>query len=91
MSEATSAAQTSVSSMQTDMRKMQTDSKARNDHSLSLHSDLERVKATQQTAAAEKSMLDSKLLDMRRDMTLEKIRVDKTATSIHNIECKLAA
>jgi hypothetical protein len=35
--------------------------------------------------------MQAKMLDMRRDMTLEKIRVDKTATSVHNIECKLAA
>ena len=78
--------------------KLQVDSNARNEHSLSLHKDVQQVKSTvsglalgQQTAAADKSMQDSKMLDMRRDMTLEKIRVDKTATSIHNIEYKLAA
>jgi hypothetical protein len=94
------ATNNSVSSVQTDLVKMQSDNKARNEHSIKLHQDVEDVKSSvtkfahgQQTAAVDKTIteINSKMLDMHRDMTLEKIRVDKTASSLHDIQCKLAA
>ena len=94
------ATQLSVSSVQTDLGRLQSDNKARNEHSMNLHQQLEDVKSSvtrfahgQQTAAVDKSIaeLNSKMLDMRRDMTLEKIRADKTASSLHDMHCKLAA
>jgi hypothetical protein len=93
MQEATSNTVSSVTAMRADLRKMQADNQARNEHSLALHKDVELVKQAQQSAGVDKSLaeMQAKMLDMRRDMTLEKIRVDKTASSVHNIECKLAA
>ena len=48
---------------------------------------------TQQAGTDDKTIAEmhSKMLDMRRDMTLQNIRIDKTATSLHDIQCKLAA
>jgi hypothetical protein len=88
------ATNSSVSTMQADLRKMQIDSKTRNEHSIMLHRDVEQVKASVSgLGAADKSIAEvtSKVLDMRRDMTLQNIRIDKAATSIHDIQSKLAA
>ncbi len=48
---------------------------------------------TQQAGADDKTIteLHSKMLDLHRDLTLQSIRIDKTATSVHDINCKLAA
>jgi len=90
----------SVSSMQADLRRMQLDSKARNDHSLKLHTDLHEVKSTvsalahaQQAGAADKSSAEmhARMLEMQRNLTLQNIRLDKNATTLHDIQCKLAA
>jgi hypothetical protein len=89
-----------VSTMQEDLRKMQLDSKARNEHSLMLHKEVEQVKSAvsgfaqkQQQGAADQGLADvhSKMLDLRRDITLQNIRIDKNATSVHDLQCKLAA
>jgi len=81
-----------VEDARADVRKMQYDSLARNEHSLTLHKDVEHVKATvsglaqaQQTHSTESN---SKLLDVRRDVTLQNIRIEKT---LHDLSCKLAA
>jgi hypothetical protein len=90
----------SVSSMQADLRKMQADSKARSDHSLKLHKDVSEVKSTvsalalaQQAGAADKGSgeMHTRMLEMQRNMTLQNIRLDKTATTLHDIQCRLAA
>jgi len=97
MHEATTS---NFSSIKEDVRKMQGDSRARSDHSLQLHKDVQQVKSAvdrcaqaQQTAAVDKSIAEmhAKMLDMKRDVALLNIRVDKTATSMHDIHCKLAA
>jgi hypothetical protein len=82
-----------VSTMQEDLRKMQLDSKARNEHSLMLHKEVEQVKQKQQQGAADQGLADvhSKMLDLRRDITLQNIRIDKNATSVHDLQCRLAA
>jgi len=86
--------------MQADLRRMQLDSKARNDHSLKLHTDLHEVKSTvsalahaQQAGAADKSSAEmhARMLEMQRNLTLQNIRLDKNATTLHDIQCKLAA
>ena len=92
------ATNNSVSSMQAELHRLQMENKARNEHSMTLHRDVEDVKSSvtkfahaQQAGAAEKSSADAKILDLRRDMTLQNIRIDKHATSIHDMQCKLAA
>ena len=89
-----------VEETKADLRKVQSDSKARNDHSLRLHSDVQDVKSTvsalaqaQQAGSAEKSIAEmhSRMLDIKREQTLQNIRIDKQATSIHEVQCRLAA
>ena len=94
------AANTNLGSMQAAMRKMQLDDKARNDHSLKLHSDVQLVKATvrdiaqaQQAAAGDRSgaEMHAKFLDVQRNMTLQNVRLNKAETTVHEIQCRLAA
>ena len=94
------ATNNSVSTMQEDLRKLQTDNKARNEHSLTLHKDLDQMRATvsgiartQQAGSDDKSIAEmhSKMLDMRRDMTLQNMRIDKQASSLLDVQAKLAA
>ena len=94
------ATNNSVSTMQEDLRRLQTDNKARNEHSLTLHKDLDQVRATvsgiartQQAGSDDKSIAEmhSKMLDMRRDMTLQNMRIDKQASSLLDVQAKLAA
>jgi len=90
MQEATNS---SVSSVRADLVKLQSDNQARNEHTVKLHQDVQDVKSSVTKFAADKTMseMQSSMLDLRRDMTLEKIRADKTASSLHDIQCKLAA
>ena len=77
-----------------DVEKMQVDSNARNEHSLRLQKEMQQVKsglkalADTQKSGAE---VQSQILDVQRELALSNIRHDKTATSIHQIQCKLAA
>ena len=74
--------------LRNDVDSMQYDSRARNEHSLTLHKDVELVKASVSGLTTE---MNSKLLDVRRDVTLQNIRIDKTATSLHDFSSKLEA
>jgi len=77
-----------------DVEKLQADNSARTEHSLTLHKDMQQVKSGLKALAdTHKSGADvqAKLLDVQRELTLSNIRHDKTATSIHQMQCKLAA
>ena len=77
-----------------DVEKMQVDSNARNEHSLRLQKEMQQVKAGLKALAdTQKSGAEvhSQILDVQRELALSNIRHDKTATSIHQIQCKLAA
>ena len=89
-----------VEETKADLRKVQSDSKARNDHSLRLHSGLQDVKSTvsaleqaQQANTVDRSIAEmhSRMLDMKREQTLQNIKIDRHETSLHDVQCKLAA
>jgi len=88
----TNAANERSLKLRDDFEHVKNDNRARNEHSMTLHKDVEQVKATvsglaqaQQTHSTE---TNSKLLDVRRDVTLQNIRIEKT---LHDLSCKLAA
>jgi hypothetical protein len=58
-----------------------------------MQADLRKMQLEQQAGAADNSTAEihSKILDVQRNMTLENIRLDKTATTVHEIQCRLAA
>ena len=94
------ATNNNVSSVQAELRRLQSDSKTRNEHSLMLHRDVEDVKSSvtkfahaQQAGAVDKSIAEmhAKMLDLQRNQTLQSIRIDKTASLMHDMQCKLAA
>ena len=87
------ATNSNVSTMQADLRKMQIDSKTCNEHSMMLHRDVEQVKSTVSglAHAQQAGGVDKSVADMRRDLTLQNMKIDKAATSIHDIQSRLAA
>ena len=89
--EATNNNNSSVSALKADVRQMQLDNKSRNQHSLALHQDVEHLKSTVSGIVDTHAEVHTKLLDMRRDLSIERTRGDKAATAMHNIECRLAA
>jgi hypothetical protein len=82
-----------VRTVQADLQQLREDSSARNRHTIDLQKDVDSVKSTlQQSRAAEQSLADmqSKMTDMRRDMTMQNIRIDKANTSMQDMHSKLA-
>jgi hypothetical protein len=88
----TNAANERSLKLRDDFEHVKNDNRARNEHSMTLHKDVEQVKATvsglAQTQQTHSTETNSKLLDVRRDVTLQNIRIEKT---LHDLSCKLAA
>jgi hypothetical protein len=66
---------------------------ATNTNVSTMQADLRKMQLEQQAGAGDKSTAEmhSKILDVQRNQTLQNIRLDKTATTVHEIQCRLAA